>query len=116
MSYEIKFDGYVAEVKQFTWGVACKVIHNVRTLNQQGQWETSSKEYVDVVLEVGTTIQPDQRVTVVGKVHQLGAYLSKDGQPKPALKVKASSVTVIPSVSTQTVQASLPVAPDDLPF
>jgi hypothetical protein len=116
MSYEIKFDGYVAEVKQFTWGVAMKVIHNVRTLNDAGQWETSSKEYVDVVLPVGTSVQPDTRVTVIGKVHQLGAYLSKTGEPKPTLKVKALSVTEIPTIGQQTVQAKLPVEPDDLPF
>jgi len=113
MSYEVKFDGYVAEVKQFTWGVALKVIHNVRTLNAVGQWETSSKEYVDVVLPVGTLVQPDTRVTVVGKVHQLGAYLSKTGEPKPSLKIKASSVTPIDgAVSFTETVASV----DDLPF
>lgn len=114
MSYEIKFDGYVAEVKQFSWGVAAKVIHNVRTLNQQGEWETSSKEYVDVILEAGTSLQPDQRVTVIGKVHQLGAYLSKTGEAKPTLKIKASSVTPIGSVSVAPARAT--VVPDDLPF
>lgn len=115
MSYEVKFDGYVAEVKQFTWGVALKVIHNVRTLNAIGLWETSSKEYVDVVLPVGTSIQPDTRVTVVGKVHQLGAYLSKNGEAKPSLKIKATSVT--PVESSVAFTESVTNAPvDDLPF
>jgi hypothetical protein len=108
MSYEVKFDGYVAEVKQFTWGVALKVIHNVRSLNDAGQWETSVKEYVDVVLPVGTNVQPDQRVTVVGKVHQLGAYLTKSGEARPTLKIKASSVTPIENKVAQPF--------DDLPF
>ena len=116
MSYEIKFDGYLTEIKQFTWGVAAKVIHGVRTLNAQGVWETTTKEYIDVVLPVGTTVQPDQRVTVVGKVHQLGAYLSKDGTPKATLKVKATSITPAETYQVDKVQANLPVAPDDLPF
>lgn len=116
MSYEIKFDGYLTEIKQFTWGVAAKVIHGVRTLNAQGVWETTTKEYIDVVLPVGTTVQPDQRVTVVGKVHQLGAYLSKDGTPKATLKVKATSITPAETYQVDKVQANLPIAPDDLPF
>ena len=109
MSYEVKFDGYVAEVKNFTWGVAAKVIHSVRALNATGVWETSSKEYIDCVFAVGTVIQENSRVTVTGRATKLGSYLSKDGTPKATLKLTNATFTPIVANSSTT-------EPDLLPF
>jgi hypothetical protein len=111
MSYEIKFDGYVTEVKNFTWGVTAKVIHSVRALNAKGEWETASKEYVDCVFAVGTVIEENTRVTVTGKASKLGAYLSKDGTPKATLKI--SNATFTPIVGNVT---PISTEPDLLPF
>ena len=109
MSYEVKFDGFVGEVKQFTWGVTAKVVHSVRTLNEKGEWETSSKEYIDCVFPVGTVIEENARVTVTGKVSKLGAYLSKDGTPKATMKVSNATFTPI-------VNNVVPIKTDLLPF
>jgi single-stranded DNA-binding protein len=108
MAINVEFEGYANEVKSFSWGNVVKVSHNQRAKNDAGQWETVGKDYFDVTLPEGTSVQENTLVKVTGTL-KVGTYDKKDGTTGVALKVRAQSV--------QPVQRGGSAASDDgLPF
>lgn len=122
MALNVSFDGWLNEVKTLDWGTVLVVTHDQRAKNDAGQWETVSKDWIDV------TVQPDQAQGLEsGLVHvegtlKVGTYAKKDGSTGIKLRVRATSVTPVQRGqyhSTQTVSlpASNPApADDELPF
>lgn len=95
MAINIEFEGYVNETKGFSWGWVAKVAHSQRAKNETtGQWETVGKDYIDVTLPDGVTVQENTIVRVKGTL-KVGTYDKKDGTCGVALKVRAQEVTPV---------------------
>lgn len=95
MAINIEFEGYVNEVKGFSWGWVAKVAHSQRAKNEQtGQWETVGKDYIDVTLPDGVNVNENTIVRVKGTL-KVGTYEKKDGTTGVALKVRAQEVTPV---------------------
>jgi len=95
MAIHIEFEGYVNEVKTFDWGIVAKVAHSQRAKNDTtGQWETVGKDYFDVTLPEGVTVNEGDIVAVRGNMKASG-YLKNDGTAGVGMKVRASSVSKI---------------------
>jgi hypothetical protein len=93
MAIEVKFTGFVNEVKVFGWGVIAKVSHNQVKKTDDGKWETVGRDYFDVVLPDGVTVSENDRVDVVGRL-KTKLYDRKDGGKGMSLEVRAESVAV----------------------
>lgn len=92
MAVNVVFEGFVNEVKPFSWGTVAKVSHSQRAKNDAtGQWETVGKDYFDVTLPEGVTVPEGELVRVEGTL-KVGTYDKKDGTTGVALKVRAQSV------------------------
>lgn len=92
MAVNVIFEGFVNEVKPFSWGTVAKVSHSQRAKNDAtGQWETVGKDYFDVTLPEGVTVPEGELVRVEGTL-KVGTYDKKDGTTGVALKVRAQSV------------------------
>jgi len=92
MAVNVIFEGFVNEVKPFSWGTVAKVSHSQRAKNDAtGQWETVGRDYFDVTLPEGVTIPEGELVRVEGTL-KVGTYDKKDGTTGVALKVRAQSV------------------------
>lgn len=118
MTLKIEFDGYVNEVKQFDWGTVASVAHAQRAKNAAGEWETVGKDYVDVTLPDGVTAVENTKVHVVGSLKP-EAYLNKNGEAKPRLKVRAWEFEQVERTEFAAAPVGAPaLAPvdDDLPF
>ena len=128
MAIEVKFTGFVNEVKVFGWGVIAKVSHNQVKKTDDGKWETVGRDYFDVVLPDGVSVAENDRVDVVGRL-KTKLYDRKDGGKGMSLEVRAESVTVSgsnfadakPVASTpagvpSTWDAVKPVNNADIPF
>lgn len=94
MALNIQFEGYVNEVKQFGWGSVAKVSHNQRAKNDAGEWETVSKDYLDVTLPEGAIVDEGSIVRVEG-TFKVSTYDKRDGSTGVAIKVRAQSVTPV---------------------
>jgi single-stranded DNA-binding protein len=113
MALNITFDGYVQEVKQFQWGTVAVVSHAHRAKDDNGQWQTVGRDYIDVTLPDGFTAEQDTKVRVTGSL-KVDAYTNKNGEAKPRLKVRATDFGLVDVNQYQGTTA--PVAEEDLPF
>jgi hypothetical protein len=109
MALNIEFQGFVNEVKEFGWGTVAKMTHSRRQLNKETeQWETIGKDYIDVVLPEGVSVEKDQLIEVAG-TFKVETYEKRDGSTGVSLKVRAELC--------QEVQRGKKTIPDaDLPF
>lgn len=108
MALNIQFEGYVNEVKQFSWGAVAKVSHSQRAKNEAtGQWETVGKDYFDVTLPDGQAVDEGSLVKVVGTL-KVGTYEKKDGGTGIALKVRAQEISAVERRSSNAVDDGLP--------
>lgn len=111
MALNLEFEGYVNEIKQFSWGSIAKVSHSQRAKNEAtGQWETVGKDYLDVTVPDGAIVDEGSLVKVKGTL-KVGTYDKKDGTQGIALKVRAQEITPVVR-NTQTTTA----VDDGLPF
>lgn len=94
MALNIEFEGYVNEVKDFSWGTVAKVSHSQRAKNDAGQWETVGKDYLDVTLPQGVVVSEGTVIKVKG-TFKVGTYAKKDGTTGVALKVRAQEVAPV---------------------
>lgn len=109
MAVNVEFEGYVNELKSFAWGTVAKVSHNQRAKNDAtGQWETVGKDYFDVTLPEGVTVDENAIVRVSGTL-KVGTYEKKDGTTGVSLKVRAQDVQPV-------VRGAKASADDGLPF
>jgi hypothetical protein len=123
MTLKIEFEGFVNEVKTFDWGTVASVAHAQRAKNAQGEWETVGKDYVDVTLPEGVIAIENTKVKIVGSLKP-DAYLNKNGEAKPRLKVRAWEFDQIdrtefaPAPQVTRVASTLDLVPadEDLPF
>lgn len=117
MAIKVNFEGWLNEVKPTDWGAYATVAHDRRAKNDAtGEWETVGKDYVDVSIpaEFLYRIEGANRVFVEGTVREVGAYLSKDGTAKAALKVRATNVVRI-EVNRREEAPVAPAAPASAP-
>lgn len=106
MAVNVVFEGFVNEVKPFSWGTVAKVSHSQRAKNDAtGQWETVGKDYFDVTLPEGVTIPEGELVRVEGTL-KVGTYDKKDGTTGVALKVRAQSVRKVERGNRDAVAAA----------
>lgn len=106
MAVNVVFEGFVNEVKPFSWGTVAKVSHSQRAKNDAtGQWETVGKDYFDVTLPEGVTIPEGELVRVEGTL-KVGTYDKKDGTTGVALKVRAQSIRKVERGNRDAVAAA----------
>jgi len=123
MAINVEFEGYVNEVKAFSWGNVAKVSHSQRAKNDAtGQWETVGKDYFDVTLPDGVTVKENTVVRVAGSL-KVGTYDKKDGTQGISMKVRAKDVTDVTRDGIAAVKNVLAPVPDswaavdkDVPF
>jgi hypothetical protein len=106
MAVNVIFEGFVNEVKPFSWGTVAKVSHSQRAKNDAtGQWETVGKDYFDVTLPEGVTVPEGELVRVEGTL-KVGTYDKKDGTTGVALKVRAQSIRKVERGNRDAVAAA----------
>ena len=92
MALSLSFTGFVEEVKTFDWGSVVTVSHSNRQKNDAGQWETTSRDYIDVTVdpssEFGWLLQAQKglRVAITGNA-KLSTYNKKDGTAGVRIKL-----------------------------
>ena len=112
MALNIEFEGYVNEVKEFGWGNVAKMSHNRRKKNEStGEWETVSKDYLDVVLPEGRTTT-EGSLLKVGGTFTVETFAKRDGSTGIAIKVRAEYVQPVERGS----RPSSVTKPEDMPF
>lgn len=95
MALKISFEGYVNEVKPFTWGTVLKMSHSQRAKNQQtGEWETVGKDYLDVTVEDASNIHEGDVLAVTG-TFKVETFQKRDGSTGVGIKVRASEVSPV---------------------
>jgi single-stranded DNA-binding protein len=120
MAIEVKFTGFVNEVKAFEWGTVLKVAHNQVKKTPDGKWETVAKDYMDVIVGSDAKFAEGDRIDVVGKL-KTKLYDKKDGTKGISLEVRGDDVKKSQSSSTPSGSSvpdswtQLPVD-DSLPF
>lgn len=129
MALKIEFEGYVNEVKNFSWGAVVKMSHSQRAKNKDtGLWETIGKDYIDVVLPEGfnaAQINEGMILNVFG-TFKVETYPKNDGSTGVAIKVRATDVSNVERQSGYAAKpdagaalrsvGATPVAPEDMPF
>ncbi len=96
MALNIEFEGYVNEVKQFSWGTVVKMSHSQRAKNDAtGEWETVGKDYLDVTLPEGVQAPAENSIAKVTGTFKVGTYEKRDGSTGIAIKVRAQSVDAV---------------------
>lgn len=92
MALSLTFTGFVEEVKTFDWGSVVTVSHSNRKKNEQGQWETVSRDYIDVTIDPTSDFawlinaEKGLRVTVTGNA-KISTYNKRDGNSGINIKV-----------------------------
>lgn len=120
MAIEVKFTGFVNEVKSFDWGTVLKVAHNQVKKTPDGKWETVAKDYLDVIVGNDARFIEGDRIDVVGKL-KTKLYDKKDGSKGIALEVrgddvKKSGASSVPSAPVQVPDSWSQIDDKDLPF
>lgn len=95
MAIEIKFRGFINEVKRFEWGTVYDISHSQFRKNHQGEWETVGKDYFSVVAPEGMadTFEEGQQVTVMGRM-KTKRFDKRDGSKGISLEVRAESIEI----------------------
>lgn len=118
MAIEIKFIGYVKEVKSGVsaasgkpWSLA-KVVHNqVKRNADDTGWENAGKDYFDIFLPDGVLVKEDDRIEVVGKL-KTNIYDKADGSKGVGLSVNASSVVIAEAFKKSAPAPAVAAVPD----
>lgn len=118
MAIEVTFTGWLNDKKEFDWGTVLKMSHSVRRKDEQGDWQTVGKDFIDVIVdknkmtefrEVLTTDGP-ARLEVTGNAKP-AHYTNKDGEVVTYLKVWPKFIEVEQQGSASQVPAF-----DETPF
>lgn len=102
MALSLSFTGFVEEVKTFDWGSVVTVSHSNRQKNAAGEWETTSRDYIDVTVdgdsEFGWLLQAQKglRVAITGNA-KLSTYNKKDGSAGVRIKLWPKEVDTFES-------------------
>lgn len=116
MALNIEFEGFVSEVKALSWGTVAVVTHNQRAKNEQsGEWETVSKDYIDVTIPDGVTVNENELVKVKG-TFKVSTYPKKDGSTGIAIKVRGQEITPVERRGVTTTAPATSLAAEEMPF
>lgn len=117
MAMELTFTGWLNDVKSFDWGTVLKMSHSVRKKDEAGNWQTVSKDFVDVIIDndkrgefehvLSATVPC--RVNVTGNAKP-AHYTNNVGDTVVYMKVWANAAEVL----EQDYVKSTPV--EDVPF
>lgn len=111
MAINVNFEGYVNEVKQFSWGTVAKMSHSQRAKNDAtGEWETVGRDYFDVTMPEGATATEGDIVRVEGTL-KVGTFDKKDGTTGVSLKVRAQNFEQVMRSGTVAAPVSPVAAP-----
>jgi hypothetical protein len=102
MAAQIEVTGWLNEIKVLNWGTALRVSSDNRVKNDKGEWETASRDYYDVVLNDGVSVDgiaEDSRVIVAGSFKVGKTYTKKDGTTGVELRIRANSIVLADSVA-----------------
>lgn len=95
MALKIEFEGYVNEVKPFSWGTALRMSHSQRAKNKDtGIWETVGKDKLDVILPEGFNadlVKEGMLLNVLG-TFKVETFEKRDGTLDYAFKVRATDI------------------------
>jgi single-stranded DNA-binding protein len=97
MALSLTFTGFVEEAKTFDWGSVVTVAHANRKKNEEGKWETVSRDYIDVSVDpssdFGWLLKADKgtRVTITGNA-KLSTYEKRDGSSAVKIKLYPQAV------------------------
>lgn len=114
MAIKVDFEGWVNEVKTFDWGTVLRVTHDQRAKNDStGQWETVSKDYIDVSVtaDLLAGLHDSKVVRVIGNL-KVSTYPKKDGSTGVSLKVRASELIPVQRGQKSEAPASSPASAD----
>ena len=92
MAIDIKFEGFVNEIRQFDWGTVYDVAHNQMMKDEQGEWKVDGKDYFSVTGPAG--FEEGDKVAVVGRM-KTKRYDKKDGSKGISLNVRATEMTKV---------------------
>ena len=98
MALSLTFTGFVEEAKTFDWGSVVTVSHANRKKNEQGKWETVSRDCIDVTVDPLSEFtwlldaKKGTRVTVTGNA-KVSTYEKRDGGSAVKIKVWPQEVT-----------------------
>ena len=96
MALNIEFEGYVNEVKQFSWGTVAKMSHSQRAKNEAtGEWETVGYDYLDVTLPEGADAPGENSIARVAGTFKIVTFEKRDGSTGVALNVRAQSIETV---------------------
>lgn len=96
MALNIEFEGYVNEVKQFSWGTVAKMSHSQRAKNDAtGEWETVGKDYLDVTLPEGADAPEENSIARVAGTFKTSTFEKRDGSTGIAIKVRAHTIETV---------------------
>lgn len=113
MALSLSFTGFVEEVKTFDWGSVVTVSHSNRQKNDQGAWETVSRDYIDVTIDPSSEwgwmldAQKGLRVAITGNA-KLSTYNKKDGSAGVRIKLWPKEI--------DTFESGAIVDPNEAPF
>lgn len=94
MAIEIKFTGFINEVKELDWGYVVRCSHAHRYKQEDGDWATASYTNIDLVIRKDKageftdllTADEGSRVTVTGFGKPIG-YLKQNGDVGTKLSI-----------------------------
>lgn len=93
MTIEVKFTGYVNEVKEFDWGRVLSVSHQQRQRSVGGDgWETVGYDYLEVIPSRHEEVyQKGDLIDVHGKL-KTKKFETKTGEARVSLQVRALEI------------------------
>lgn len=97
MALTIEFEGFVNEVKTFSWGTVVKMSHAQRAKNDAtGLWETVGKDYLDVTWPAEAVLPGESAIVrVKGTLKSPTTFEKRDGSHGVSLKVRAQEVSAV---------------------
>lgn len=111
MALQLVFEGYVNEVKQFSWGTVARMSHAQRAKDDAtGEWTTVSRDYLDVTLPEGASAAEGDILRVEGTL-KVGTFEKRDGTQGISLKVRAQNIDKVMRTGT----AAAPATPVEAP-
>lgn len=120
MSLTIQFTGFLQEVKHFDWGTVVEIAHTNRKKNDAGEWETTSTDYIDVIVDAKNKdaykhifdLPQSTRLAVNGNM-KWNIYTKRDGSPGAKMKVWADEIEQVGNPVTIVKDV---LSPADAPF
>lgn len=102
MAITVQFTGFLQEVKHFDWGTVVEIAHTNRKKNDAGEWETTSTDYIDVVVDIADKesyrdiyeMPKSTRLAISGRM-KFNLYTKRDGETGVKMKVWAETIETV---------------------